>query len=239
MSEQQIQASVELLKHYYPLEIDQSISFDQKFQLMEDWHHASNTVLTTPPFHSSRILEAVERGNLVLRNGIEELLSFAHQQRVPVTIVSGGVGNVIESCLAGLTGAEDVEVLSNYVEFDSEDMAIGFKPPIMHSLSKSSALTTKQLKKNIVLLGDMPHDLHVVAHHDQAHVLSVGFYNDETVLDLPTYSSLYDVLVMGDGNLQAVELILTWICGAASRSLEDLESLRPLLEFRPINRDSP
>jgi 5'-nucleotidase len=235
MSEQQNEACIELRKHYSPLEIDLSISYEQKFQLMEDWHHGCNAIITTPPFHSSRVREAVVRGNLVLRNGTEEFLSFAHQRRIPVTVVSAGVGNVIESCLAGLTGAEEVEVLSNYVEFDSEDMSVGFKLPMMHSLSKPRALTTKRLKKNIVLLGDMPHDLLMVAHHDQAHVLSVGFYNDETVFDLPTYSSLYDVLIKGDGNLQAVELILTWICGAASRNLEDLESLRPLLEFRPVS----
>lgn len=229
MSEAQVQASQELRKFYHPLEIDMTIPFEQKFQFMEEWHHRGNAIICDPPFSSLRLKDAVSRGHIVLRNGTDDLLTFVHQQGIKMFIVSAGVGNVISYCLEGYFGFESVEIFSNVIDFDTEEMSTGFRSPVMHSLSKPRALTTKHLKKNVILLGDMPHDLLMVGHHDQDHVLSIGYYNDETKFDLANYTDRFDVVVKNDGNLKVVELLLNLICGA-SKHLEELVTLKPLVD---------
>jgi hypothetical protein len=111
---------------------------------------------------------------------------------VKFTIVSAGRGDVIRGCLEELPGYAAVEIYSNFIDFDAEGMSTGFKSPLLHSLSKPRALVAKQLKKNLLVLGDMPHDMLMVSHYEQSHVLSVGYCNDETVFDLANYTNIYD-----------------------------------------------
>lgn len=227
LSETQIHACQELMKYYRPLEVDMSIPYDQKFTLMEEWHHRGNEVICNPPFANTNLKTAVSGGHLVLRNGVDTVLRISAQHSVKIFIVSAGIGNVISYCLEGFTGFDSVEVYSNTIEFDSEGMSTCFKTPVLHSLSKPRALATKHLKRNVLLIGDMPHDLQMVAHHDQDRVLSIGYFNDETKFELANYTDRFDIVVKNDGNFKVAEVILGLICGTA---YEETATLKPLFD---------
>lgn len=213
LTPEQIEECTNLYRHYHPLETNSALSFHEKFVLMETWQSESSNAMLKVPFSEADLKKVCEADNLLLRDGVKSFLELCKEEGVPVTIVSAGIGNLINLCLEQLEGGFNVEVFSNVVEFDDLGMSSSFHKPLIHSLSKPAILAEKTLKKHVLLLGDMPHDLLMVGHHSQEDVLSIGFFNDANRYNIADYQDKYDVLCMFDGTFEVVELIASWICG--------------------------
>ena len=62
---------------------------------------------------------------------------------------------------------------------------------------------TRRLRKNFIVLGDMPHDADVISSIDGIeNVISIGFLLDQS--KLKDYLRLYDVVITEDGDFQPV-----------------------------------
>jgi 5'-nucleotidase len=231
LSAEQTKMCNELYEHYHPLETDSSIPYKEKFALMEAWNGSVSRVMLQVPFPKSELSKVLLNDKLLLRYGVEGFLSVCKAQDIPFTVVSAGLGNLIELCLGHVAGGSRAQVHANFIEFDAEGMSSHFREPFLHSLSKPSVLASRLLRKNVLLLGDMPHDLLMVGHHSPDSVISIGYFNDASRYNLADYEQHFDVLCLCDGNLEIAELMVAWVSGV-SRSVDYSPSLQSLLPYK-------
>mmetsp|Transcript_18705 Transcript_18705/g.33882 ORF Transcript_18705/g.33882 Transcript_18705/m.33882 type:complete len:207 (-) Transcript_18705:39-659(-) len=198
---------------------------------MEMWQTESSNVMLKVPFSEVELKKVVTGDNLLLRHGVDSFMDLCKEKEIKITIVSAGIWNLINLCLEQVPSGHIAQVFANVVEFDDQGLSSFFMKPLIHSLSKPVILANEPLKKNVILLGDMPHDLLMVGHHNQENVLSIGFFNDAERYNLSDYQDKFDVLCMRDGNFEVVELITAWICGV-DREIEESRSVHNLSAFK-------
>lgn len=122
---------------FHPIEVDPLISREEKIPHMRAWYAAVNGLLATEGRISRTDLrEDVRVANMGLREGIPELLRAAVARGFPVTILSAGIGDVIEEALRQLFGPlpPHIRVVSNRMVWHG-DVCVGFSEPVIHSAS--------------------------------------------------------------------------------------------------------
>lgn len=231
LSATQIEECEQLYRHYHAIEINSSIPYREKYAYMDEWLNESNRIMMKVPFSKTELKNVLENDHLLLRHGVDPFMELCHEQDVKFTIVSAGIGNLIELCLEIIPHGNIAEVFANFIEFDSNELSTHFREPWLHSLSKPQILANQPLRKNILLLGDMPHDLLMVGHHSPDSVLSIGYFNDAERYNLAEYREKFDILCLKDGNLEVAEVITAWICGI-DRPVDESPSLHSLLAYK-------
>jgi HAD superfamily hydrolase (TIGR01544 family) len=231
LAPEQLEECIRLYEHYHPLETSSTISYTEKFAHMDAWQLQAFQIMLRAPISQAELRKVLDKDCLLLRHGVDQFMTLCQQQDVKFTILSAGLGNLIDLCLEHVAAGAHAEVFANVIEFDSEGQSTRFSEPLLHSLTKPTILASKPLRKNILLLGDMPHDLLMVGHHSQDLVLSIGFFNDHERYDIADYEDKFDVLCLKDGNLEVAELITAWICGV-DRPIDESPSLHSLLAYK-------
>jgi|688.fasta_scaffold685887_2 2-hydroxy-3-keto-5-methylthiopentenyl-1-phosphate phosphatase len=82
-------------------------------------------------------------------------MRLTQEMDIPMTIVSAGIGNVVALVMQSLMDCSHVEILSNFLYFNEEGKAVSVTHPSINSLTKFKILASKQLRSNIILLGDV------------------------------------------------------------------------------------
>lgn len=214
----------ELASKYYPIEADPAYPFEEKLKLLETWYTLKNQIIIESSITLKDIARPLEQRKLLLRNGIESVFKLCHQAKLPVSVVSAGAGDIILESFKQLPSL-NLSVLSNFIQFDADGVGREFIKPVVTSLTKG-ALIEKPKRKNAVVLGDLPSDLLLAQRHTPETVISVGFYNRSFKFE--PYEE-YDVLIMNDGNLHAVEYLLALIGNLPLK--QPSKSLQPLREL--------
>lgn len=210
----------DLLHHYYPIEIDPYRTVEDKLPLMVEWWTEAHNVLSEQKILKSDIARIVKESDVMLRDGFNILFDQLHQSKVPLFIFSAGVGDVLEEIIrqAGMFHP-NINVVSNYMDFDNSGVLIGFKRPLIHTYNKNNSVLEnmeyfQQLhtRTNILLLGDSMGDLSMadgVANTDN--ILRVGFLNDKVEEQRGKYTEAYDIVLEKDETLDVVNGILHFI----------------------------
>lgn len=130
--------------------------------------------------------------------------------QVPVLIFSAGVGDLLEQVLQrdGVL-LPNLQVVSNYMEFDSNDRVSAFRPPLIHMFNKNeSSIATHHSqyferlssRVNAILLGDSLGDVHMDRgmpsrkDSEAGVVLKIGFLNDKINERCPQFMESFDVV---------------------------------------------
>lgn len=98
---------------------------------------------------------AIENMPFYFRDGILEVINLGEDYKIPLVVVSAGIGNIIQQMLSEITD-NDIEIRSNFIEFDSCGKFLGFSTPIVHSQNKFISIRGKKLPKSLIVLGDIP-----------------------------------------------------------------------------------
>lgn len=211
---------------YYPIEADSEYPYEEKLHLMETWYAEKNRIILESSITALHIAKPLEERKLLLRNGIDSLFAAFEESKVPVSVVSAGAGDVISESFKRLPKVSNLDILSNFIEFDSKGVGKDFLKPVVTSLTKANLLGNPPKRKNAFVMGDLPSDLLLAKFHNPYQVISVGFYNRDFKFE--PYEQ-YDLLVINDGNLQAVEYLLATV--AKSQNKPEQETLQPLQEL--------
>ncbi|XP_066483345.1 7-methylguanosine phosphate-specific 5'-nucleotidase [Tiliqua scincoides] len=210
----------DLLHHYYPIEIDPDRTVEDKLPLMVEWWTEAHNVLTQEKIRKSDIAPTVKESDVMLRDGFNIFFDQLHQSKIPLFIFSAGVGDILEEIIrqAGMFHS-NINVVSNYMNFDNNGILIGFKTPLIHTYNKNNSVLEnteyfQQLctRTNILLLGDSMGDLTMadgVANADN--ILRVGFLNDKVEEQRGKYTEAYDIVLEKDETLDVVNGILRFI----------------------------
>jgi len=217
---QKYHENVKLVKDkYYPIEIDLSISLEEKIPLMIEWYKEANRLLSESEVNISWFPKMVAESNCELRDGAILLLNALNEAKIPVLVMSAGLGDLIEAILShyGVLHS-NTNLVSNFLEFDINGIVTGLRhgEEVIHMFNKSKIVQSKSEgteyaeRKNVVLLGDSLGDLQMAdGVKDPEVVLSIGFLNKNISSSLETYKQNYDVVLVDDQTMDFANALLS------------------------------
>lgn len=212
-SEEFKEKSMALSNRYKPLEKDQSIPHEEKFKMMDDWWTSTFTNYLGEDILQSSMPEMLRRSNIRFRHGIDTMITQCREKNVAFTVVSAGLGNIVQLMLESVAQPRDFHVVSNFMLFNESGILSSFTTPMIHSLSKSLALSSHSTRKNLIVMGDLPTDIAVVERVDYEEAIFVGFANDERKGSLEGYIAEFDLIILHDGNLDVLGNLIRVVAG--------------------------
>lgn len=207
----------EINDKYYPIEIG-PLPVEEKIPFMESWYKDINKVIVESRVSRAEIEELAESAPLRLREGVAELLSWAVEHSVPVTIFSAGITDVAEAVLRKKWRPvlpASLRVISNRMRFESDDPAapvVGFGP-VLHMFNKNFSFLSETdpewaalvaRRRHVVLVGDGLGDAAMADGLGSAVCLRFGLVNHDVAQNQPLYAKKFDILITNDGPVNDV-----------------------------------
>lgn len=156
-----------LYEKYRPIEMDYSISYEEKNKQMEIWYNSCMDLYYKYKFNKNKLKEVVRNAKIGFRKGAKEFLEFAYKNKIPVVILSAGIGSVIkeflnkENCFF-----DNIILISNNFIFDEDGNALKLENSLIHTMNKCingklKGMWKEEFKKREyrLLLGDTIEDI--------------------------------------------------------------------------------
>ncbi|XP_072298975.1 cytosolic 5'-nucleotidase 3-like [Eucyclogobius newberryi] len=212
----------DLLNTYYPIEIDTSRPVAEKLPLMVEWWTKAHELLIEQKIKKDALAVAVQESEAMLRDGYTFFFDHLHEHSIPLLIFSAGIGDILEEVIrqAGVFHS-NVNVFSNYMDFDELGVLQGFKGELIHIYNKreGALLNTGHFRElrarpNVLLLGDSLGDLTMAdGVQDMETILKIGFLNDKVEERRPAYLDSYDIVLIKDETLEVPNAVLRFLTG--------------------------
>ncbi len=214
------QRATALYEHYHKIEINQSITEEEKINKMEEWWEAHLALLTEKGLKKEDLLRMVKDERIVLRNGVLQFLKTLSERSIPLVIFSAnGCGEAVELFF----NEKDINYSNTYFlinrfYWSKEGLAMGAKDPKIHVMNKNGSLIKEDkeiyenvgFRKNIILFGDSIGDTKMTSGINTKTTLKVGFlntdYNDKEQLE--EYKKHYDIVISGESDFYSLDNIL-------------------------------
>eukprot|EP00041_Stephanoeca_diplocostata_P007274 m.101653 g.101653 ORF g.101653 m.101653 type:complete len:266 (-) comp16815_c0_seq1:534-1331(-) len=134
------QTSRSLFEKYYPVEIDDSISTEEKEPMMVEWWTAAHEIMVQAKLHKDQLTEIGSSPDLQLRERAKELFTLAQQLGIPFHVFSAGIRDVIVAAFEHWgVNKLGVHVVSNMMDWDDATGYLrGFTGELIHTLNKNS-----------------------------------------------------------------------------------------------------
>lgn len=211
-----------LTEFYFPIETDASLPVTEKIPFMIDWYRKVHGLFVAEGLTRADVVNAVSLSSVELRPGVVDTIQWCERHRVPLIVMSAGLGDVITEVLRQHLSdlPPCVHVVSNAMEFDSSGALVAFTEPVMHMFNKrlqasdverlAAAAGLRDHRRNYIIVGDSPGDATMADGLDATTVLKIGLLNDagNSAALLPRYRELFDVLLLGDTGLEPLVAIL-------------------------------
>ncbi|XP_013878396.1 cytosolic 5'-nucleotidase 3 isoform X2 [Austrofundulus limnaeus] len=216
------QKLADLLKTYYPIEIDTSLSVEEKLPLMVEWWTKAHDLLVEQKVRKDQLAEAVHESEARLRDGYEFFFNHLHKHDVPLLIFSAGIGDILEEVIRHFNVfLSNVKIFSNYMDFDESGTLRAFKGELIHVYNKreGALLNTGHFQElrtrpNVLLLGDSIGDLNMAdGVQDMQNILKIGFLNDKVEERKQTYLDSYDIVLVKDETMDVPNAIVLYLTG--------------------------
>jgi len=214
---------------YYPVEIDTSISLEEKIPLMIQWYKEANGLLAESGVNRSWFPKMVAESNCELRDETKLLLNRLDEYNVPVLVLSAGLGDLIHEIMTHFGVLhKNTALVSNFLEFNESGQVLGLKETeeLIHMYNKSQSIQKISCgdkfsgRKNVVLLGDSLGDLKMAdGVKDPEAVLTVGFLNKNIEKSLETYKDNFDIVLVDDQSMDFPNALVTDLLERASVQL--------------------
>lgn len=210
----------ELRSHYYPIELDPTLSVEEKTPHMAEvflliilyhqvifcllqWYTKANMALGESQVKADWFPRMVDASNCELRDSTDVLLNTANNGSVPFIILSAGIGDLIREILSHQKlMLDNMRIVSNFLEFDSKTgVVVGLKSDMPIHMFNKKAPNQEGLeeRKNIVLIGDSLGDVRMAdGIKDINVVLSIGFLNKNVEANLSEYKRCFDIVLVDD-----------------------------------------
>ena len=206
-----------LFGKYHPIEANPDISHKEKSEKMHEWWKKHYDLLKEKGMNKEILREVVEDDKIQFREGIKEFLDLLNENNIPLIILSSsGIGNCIEMFFDRIDrNYDNIWIISNFLEFDSEGKMKGVKGKIIHPFNKNQASLSNlsiygELKgrRNVILMGDSLGDLGMVKGFNYREIIKVGFFNYEIDETYEDYKDKFDILIMNDSDIGYVNQLL-------------------------------
>jgi len=205
-----------LYNHYYPIEIDQTLTFEEKVPEMVAWWQQAHTALISQKITKEDISLMVKQTYVEMRPDVDVFLKTCSDMSIPLLVFSAGVSDVIEEVLVQHKLLHDnMHIVSNKMGWNADNVCDHFEEPLIHVFNKSefcledtAYYDTIQHRPNVVLIGDSVGDVLMSQGLKHDTCLNIGFLNHDIDTLYEKYSHLYDIIIVGDSSIAPILNIL-------------------------------
>lgn len=201
---------------YSSIELDYTLQEAEKEQYMVEWYQKSMDLLYKYKLTNTNLLKALQKNKLEFRRGAKEFFDRLYKNKIPVIILSAGIGNVIEEFLKKQECYyNNIYIISNFIEF-KEDKMQKFTDSLLHSMNKTiegklpkNLQLTIRSKEYAILCGDIIEDIQMVSKGKLEKTITIGFLNNKIEENLKIYNDNFDIVLTNeDACFQEVEKII-------------------------------
>lgn len=201
---------------YVPIELDYTLDYGLRKQYVTEWYQKSMDILYQYQMTYSKLVKSIQRGKLEFRKGAKEFLTDLQKKKIPVIVLSAGIGNAIEEFFKwNHCDYDNIYIISNFIDFQ-EDKMQKYTDSIIHSMNKKMegylpTIWQKKIKEKeyAILCGDMIEDIQMIKKEDLVKTVTISFLNDKTAQNLKVYQQNYDVVLTDEeACFQEVEKII-------------------------------
>ena len=191
-----------LYEKYRPIEMDYSISYEEKNKQMEIWYNSCMNLYYKYKFNKEKLKDVVEIANLNFRKGAKEFLQYMYENKIPVVILSAGIGSVIkeflnkENCFF-----DNILLISNNFIFDEDGNALKLENSLIHTMNKCingklKGMWKEEFKKREyrLLLGDTIEDIEMTDNTKKT--FKIAFLDKLENIDV--YKKEFDIIFTGE-----------------------------------------
>lgn len=208
------EAAYALEAKYRPMEIDEDLSFAEKFTAMNEWWEKHLDLLLSSGLHIDHLKLAANSEKMTLREGAREVFNFANENNIPVIIFSAsGIGfEPIKFFLEKenlLTG--NIIIVSNQFIWNEDGLATGRVEPLIHSLNKNVAMlkmgisyNTVKDKKFALVVGDNMHDAKMAEGIDFEKIITYGVVNEVNDKNKESFQKSFDKIILDGESLEVI-----------------------------------
>jgi len=218
ISKEYAEKAHELFNKYHPKEKDETLSDEERKKIMNQWWNEHFDLLIKSGLNKKHLEDIVKSNTIKLRKGIPEMINYLHEKNIPLIILSSsGIGEALKIYLEKQNLIyENVNLISNFYNWDKNGNAISVKRPIIHGGNKDETSIREipklyeklKNRKNVILLGDNKGDLQMSSGSKYENIIKIGFLNQEVEKNLENYKKDFDVVITNDSDAEFVfELI--------------------------------
>lgn len=197
----------DLYEKYGPIERSYAIGFKEKEKAMEEWYSKCMDLYYKYNLTQEQIMKSIDNSDLIFRNGAKEFLQDMYEKKIPVIILSAGIGNVIERFLkTNNCYFDNMHIISNFIEFDDYGKMLKFdNNKMIHTLNKTMKdHLPKQIEEKLkdrqykLLFGDLIEDKKMVDEKELDNTISICFLNKKTEDNLDKFNENFDIVLTND-----------------------------------------
>ena len=204
------------VEKYWPLETDLRLSRAERARYMREWWDETHAQMVKHGLSRQLLDKICEERPVAFRAGMEEFENRLKSSAVPVVIMSAAPGYMIKYYLEQAhLFANNVDIIANWYEFDANGIMTGAKEPVIHSLNKYEITLNgypifEQIKnrRNVILMGDGVDDIGMIEGFDYDNIIKIGFLNENADERLDDFKKNFDVVILNDDGMEAVNDIL-------------------------------
>jgi 5'-nucleotidase len=146
------------------------------------------------------------------RKGAKEFLEDMYNKKVPVIIISAGIGNFIkEFLIKNNCYYDNIYIASNFIKFEN-NVARGIEKNIVHTFNKNEVSLPKYMKekirnrKKVILFGDTVADVLMVPKNIDS--IKIGFLDKDIRDNLLVYKESFDIVCTNNTSFKDIEKII-------------------------------
>lgn len=189
-----------LFNHYYKYERDINLSLKERMLMMEKWYRENIEVLIQFGITEEIINYAANNKHLMeFRDGAIDFLKDMYVRNIPIIVISGGVGNIIEQFLINNNcNYPNIFICSNFFYYENGIVAGVRDNNIIHPLNKNENYLSSDMKEkikdrnNIILLGNSISDIDMA--DGKKNAFKIGFLDRRIEERLEEFKEYYDIV---------------------------------------------
>lgn len=207
---------------YLPIEFDGGKTIQEKIPHMIEWWTTGHALIIKAHLTQNLLKSIVQQSTAILRDGCDWFFEELHKHDIPLLIFSAGLGDIIQEVITRQAQLYDnMKIVSNFLEFDQNGKVTGFKGDMIHVYNKnenavhsSDYFDNIRHRGNLLLLGDSLGDLRMAEGAGELQcTLKIGFLNFKVEENLEQYKKSFDIVIVEDQSMGAVNALMSKILG--------------------------
>ncbi|MBR1413588.1 MAG: hypothetical protein IJ574_02850 [Bacilli bacterium] len=197
--------------YYRPLELDLSLSNEDRLKLSIEWLMASFNLMLKYQVKESDIEKIISfKDSLKLRKQAIEFIKLLNIHEIPLIINSAGVGNfIIESLKQNGCYDKNIFVNSNMLQFKNNEI-VDKLDPIVHNMNKYDINLPNEYKNKLlnkeyaIVIGDQISDVNMAKKLPKKDTLSMGFLESNVEENRNAFKKKYDIVLTNNESFYSI-----------------------------------